>query len=1321
MALLCKKNKLQFLTIAFFIILVLNGTAAATSVPSTLYVDAEGNGNYTTIQAAVNNSSSGDTILVYPGTYTENVNVSVANISILSYSGNPEDTIVKRLNVLSHNFKITANNVTISGFNITGAGSTGIYMSGFSGANITNNKLSGVGCGVQIESSSRCNLVNNTVTDSADHGFYLSSSSNCTLTNNTISDISDKGIYLQSSSNCTLANNTVSDTSFHGIYIYYSDNCTLDSNAVSNTPSYGILIESSPYCNLTSNTILNTDACSIYLHYSNYCTLDNNTVSNSYEDGIYLYYSSSCTLTSNTVSNADYYGIHLGSSSNCNLTDNAVSDTYYEGIYLFQLNGCTLANNTISNAEDGIHLYYSSDCNLTNNNISDTYDDGIYMYDSSGCNLFGNIISDSDYGLYMSESNGCNLSGNIISDSDYGLYIYSSDYCTLTNNTVSNADYGITLSYSIGTILRNNTASSGRYGLRLREIENCTLTDNTMSGNWYNFELDYDGEDIDLDNATGNIIDTSNLVDGKPIYYFERETNPSIGSDAGVVYCINCKNAEIENFVLQNNTCAILLYNTSSNMQNNTINNTEYGVMVLSSQDIRLSGSRFENSAAGIVFQEAVNATVTDNTVRNSIYGIVIAGSENCTLKGNSILNSTAIYSFLNSANSNLVKGEKNALIKENSLISPNLVQSVRSYGVGIYSMGSQNFSFENNIVDQASYRGIYLEDCQNGTLVRNSIRNIGDTGIYTEESSNVELLDNTVQNVTGETRLYDAGNSPLVSSSLVSGSRAYGCGIYLDYSQNIRLVRNSVRDIGCVGIYTGDSSGVELLDNTVQNVTGEYMLPAAGNFSLVSSPLVSRSRVSGYGIYFDYSEDIRLKGNTVKDSYQVWGIYLSEPVNATLESNTLTNCQGGLITVLSENFSVSDCSVTNCTSGGILIINPEEGTGTGYTVTGCTVDGSDIGLLVTGEGTLSGNTLSGNSYGLILYDVNNSQIYGNTMIQNSLAGIAIDPDESEIMARSGLVRSMESPASGNNTIYNNYFNNVNNTLINSEANNTWNISKIAGESIVGGPYLGGNYWANPNGTGFSENCTDADRDGISDSSYEIVNGTFDYLPLKIIPSTTTRHKSSANYIPSSGSSGVTGTDGAQKRVVAGTQTTFNFNNPVSGVLGLSFTSQQYSGNVIVRIEVLDGVSGEKPEGEVYQQMNILVGNERFESGSNINGASINFRVSKSWVEENNIDVSTIKINRFHGEEWNALVTEMTGEDEEFYYFTAETPGFSRYAVTGDKLGSEVITPAEEETGTVTGEEQTNDVKKSTPGFESTFAVFGILASVFFAKKRVLK
>jgi len=67
---------------------------------------------------------------------------------------------------------------------------------------------------------------------------------------------------------------------------------------------------------------------------------------------------------------------------------------------------------------------------------------------------------------------------------------------------------------------------------------------------------------------------------------------------------------------------------------------------------------------------------------------------------------------------------------------------------------------------------------------------------------------------------------------------------------------------------------------------------------------------------------------------------------------------------------------------------------------------------------------------------------------------------------------------------------------------NYWNTSKTAGTNIIGGPYIGGNFWANPSGTGFSETCSDADVDGICDSSYWLAADNIDYLPMTMLPST---------------------------------------------------------------------------------------------------------------------------------------------------------------------------------------------------------------------------
>jgi len=59
----------------------------------TIYVPDD----YAKIQWAVDNASAGDTIIVRPGTYIENVYVD-KSLEIRSYSQNPSDTIVKASN-----------------------------------------------------------------------------------------------------------------------------------------------------------------------------------------------------------------------------------------------------------------------------------------------------------------------------------------------------------------------------------------------------------------------------------------------------------------------------------------------------------------------------------------------------------------------------------------------------------------------------------------------------------------------------------------------------------------------------------------------------------------------------------------------------------------------------------------------------------------------------------------------------------------------------------------------------------------------------------------------------------------------------------------------------------------------------------------------------------------------------------------------------------------------------------------------------------------------------------------------------------------------
>lgn len=234
------------------------------------------------IQQAINNAKSGDTIVVSPGLYKENL-ILDKSLVIISKEGKSANTIIEAEDPKKDVFHVTADTVTIKGFNITGAQSNcGICYRGSYG-NIANNTLIYNKYGILLKKSllsdSKNITIENNILSDNENGIYLQDTHDNCLENNNISndeiEVNINGIYLEDSDNNNLVNNNISN-SWRGIYLIGSSKNKLNKNIVSSN-YFSIDLLNSNNNRLLNNLInLNAYTFSITLGNSHYNILKDN-------------------------------------------------------------------------------------------------------------------------------------------------------------------------------------------------------------------------------------------------------------------------------------------------------------------------------------------------------------------------------------------------------------------------------------------------------------------------------------------------------------------------------------------------------------------------------------------------------------------------------------------------------------------------------------------------------------------------------------------------------------------------------------------------------------------------------------------------------------------------------------------------------------------------------------------------------------------------------------------------------------------------------------------------------------------------------------
>ncbi|RLG13900.1 MAG: hypothetical protein DRN66_03310 [Candidatus Nanohalarchaeota archaeon] len=516
--------------------------------------------------------------------------------------------------------------------------------------------------------------------------------------------------------------------------------------------------------------------------------------------------------------------------------------------------------------------------------------------------------------------------------------------------------------------------------------------------------------------------------------------NQSVNS-SGTCFTITANNITLD--------CAGHTINYSQSSQGYAVYDDGYDYATVKNCIIVRENTSIVNSH-GIYYEHgANNATFYNNTINHAYSGIYLYNSNNTNITSNIIKNSNDTGIFFRDINDSVVKD--------------NIIENTATNGIDLWSLSTGNQIINNTIRNMTGINGIRIRiaGSDNNSIINNTIENVDDYGIYAISSENTIITGNTITDITNWYGIY-----------LSSGSN------------NSNIEDNNINNTYREAIYVDASENVTIKDNTIYNVTWLYgiHLDSGGDNSKIDSNTITN--VAWHGIYIEPSENTDIINNTITDITNWYGIYLSSGSNnSNIEDNNINNTYREAIYVdASENVTIKDNTIYNVTWR----------------------DGISLAA-GTHNLTIKDNSIDNTRYGIYTSNSTNLNITGNTIKNSRNIGIYLNPSNNSIIADNIIYDSADYGiyiiSSSNCKIYNNLFNNTNNYFIGGTIyTNNWNTTNQTGARVYGpGSYIGGNYWTNSTGNGYSDTCADSNRDGFCDDAYNLSAGSsvaYDYLPL---------------------------------------------------------------------------------------------------------------------------------------------------------------------------------------------------------------------------------
>jgi parallel beta-helix repeat protein len=948
--------------------------------------------SFKSIQSAINNAEEGDTVIVKPGMYREQIIIDKS----IRLIGEDKNTTIIDGGGVDDVVTIIADEILLCGFTIQ------------NGKNRYNHYA--------ISMKSNNSMIMDTIITDNYNGINLLFSSQTTITDIKFHNNEGNAMNLYQSSYNMISSNIIHNNDY-AMRLSESTNNMVINNQIYHQNMNDITLSHASDNSIISNILTDNILGGINIYHSNGNLLSKNTLVNT-EEGISLHNCTQTMITSNNITDCPREGVSLSASVENTVYGNILQENRGCGVLLiYESENNSIIENTISKNRKGLCIDHSINNTILRNVFQSTgitiEGDRIEHWTSQTINnnlLNGKLIQ------YYSNS-----ADTIIPHNTGQVILVNCTRFTIQDLNLSNVDIGIQLMFSSGNIIRNNTIRNND----IQAIDLYHSSSNLIQGNTIKSSKSIG---INLFYASKNMITDNNLDSNKQAIYLSHSTENDIivniisNHQSGIILFNSTDNTVKENTIVSCSKSGIYLHLSSFNdIIMNSIYDSEEGIRIWWSKYNMFSENRIKkydadffgfyfsdssaydnsidqsntvndipmrwythqtnicienvsltlkriNNVAQLFMYDCNHCTISQGKIQNASNGIILMDTTAITINGLSISNcSTGIQ--LSSARETMIS---------DSMISGN-------YRRGIDSKNSVNMVISNNIIIDND-EGITLYNVSYTTISENRIENNQYIGIDCDFSNDVSIRNNVIINNLKGIILNEIVNLSVCDNELSSNGLTISCddlNQWISYTIKDNFVNNQPLR------FYKQRHHIDIPINTAQVILVDCQKITMENLELNHVDL---------GIQLAYSSECTIFNCTLH------GIKLIHSKCNIIQANTITKDTpfGISLYISSDQNIISHNIITHHESCGIYLSHSQ-------------------------DNILSDNRINNNNIGVCIYNSNKNTISNNIIESNSYYGIKLDRSSENIISDNQINKNKNgvdvTRSSDRNVIVNNNIN----------------------------------------------------------------------------------------------------------------------------------------------------------------------------------------------------------------------------------------------------------------------------------------------------------